>query len=199
VTHDPADDVAAGPGGLWNWRTTLRRTRSVVVMRPGDNLQYARGHESDHLIPIGELAARTGVAVTALRYYDELGLVRPKTRASGQRRYSESAVRAVGMVLFLREVGFSLAEVAELTGARNRTARWSALVDSKLSALAEQEHRLLVARTALEHARDCPATDPSRCPRLWSIVDARLNGESLEDSHAALHGTAPAARKGHAG
>lgn len=142
---------------------------------------------SDRLISIGELARRTGVAVTALRYYDELGLVRPETRVSGQRRYAESAVRAVGVVLFLRDVGFSLAEVAELIAARTRTARWSALVDRKLASLAEHEHRLLVARTLLEHARDCPATPPTRCPRFWSIIDARLSGESLEDSHATVH------------
>lgn len=142
---------------------------------------------SDRLIPIGELARRTGVAVTALRYYDELGLVRPQTRASGQRRYAESAVRAVGVVMLLRDVGFSLAEVAELIAGRTRTPRWSALVDRKLAALAEHEHRLLVARTALEHGRDCAAKDPFRCPRFRSIIDARLSGESLEDSHAAVH------------
>lgn len=141
----------------------------------------------DRLIPIGELARRTGVAVTALRYYDELGLVRPKTRASGQRRYAESAVREVGVVLFLRDVGFSLAEAADLLAAHARTARWSALVDDKIAALAEDQHRLRVALTALEHARDCPAKDPSRCPRFWSIIDARLSGESLEDSHAVVH------------
>ena len=55
------------------------------------------------LIPIGELARRTGVAVTALRYYDELGLVRPTSRASGQRRYAESAIGRVGVVLLLRD------------------------------------------------------------------------------------------------
>ncbi len=142
---------------------------------------------SERLIPIGELARRTGVAVTALRYYDELGLVRPKTRASGQRRYAESAVQAVAVVLFLRDVGFSLAEVAELIAARTRTARWSALVDRKLTALAEHEHRLLVARTLLELARDCPATHPTRCPRFRSIIDTRLSGASLEDSHATVH------------
>lgn len=141
----------------------------------------------ERLISIGELARRSGVAVTALRYYDELGLVRPNTRASGQRRYAESAVRAVGVVLLLRDVGFSLAEVAELIAARTRTPRWSALVSCQLAALAEHEHRLLVARTLLEHARDCPAEHPSRCPRFWSIIDARLRGESLEDSHAAMH------------
>jgi DNA-binding transcriptional MerR regulator len=160
---------------------------------------------SDDLLSIGELAARTNVAVTALRYYDELGLVRPATRASGQRRYAESAVSEVGVVLFLREVGFTLAEIAQLlatTGSRTEcgskagvrtpafephSVGWSDLVERKLAELAEQQHRLLVARTALEHARDCPAGDPSRCPRFWAIIDARLSGDSLEDSHAAVH------------
>jgi DNA-binding transcriptional MerR regulator len=142
---------------------------------------------SDRLIAIGELARRTGAAVTTLRYYDELGLVRPKTRASGQRRYDESAVRAVGVVLFLRDIGFSLSEVAELVTARTGTTRWSTLLDRKLSALAEYERRIIVARTALEHARNCPAKDPTRCQRFWSIIDARLSGKSLEDSHAAVH------------
>ncbi len=131
---------------------------------------------SDELISIGELSRRTGVAVTALRYYDQLGLVRPKIRVAGQRRYSEAAVRAVGVVLFLRDIGFTLAEVAQLTSARTRAARWSSMVDRKLTDLAEQEHRLLVARTALEHARDCPAKDPTSCPRFWSIIDTRLTG-----------------------
>ncbi len=142
---------------------------------------------SERLLSIGELAGRTGVAVTALRYYDELGLVQPKTRASGQRRYAESSVRTVGVVLFLREVGFSLTEIADLITARTRTGRWSALVDRKLAQLAEQERRLMVARIALEHARDCPAKDPSRCPRFWSLIDALLRGESLEEGHAGLH------------
>jgi DNA-binding transcriptional MerR regulator len=142
---------------------------------------------SDGLLSIGELATRTGVAVTALRYYDELGLVRPQRRISGQRRYAESAVRAVGVVVFLRDVGFSLGEIAELMADAPRTYRWSELVDRKLEALTEQQHRLVVARTALEHARSCPAKDPSRCPRFWSIIDARLAGTSLEDSHSAVH------------
>jgi DNA-binding transcriptional MerR regulator len=142
---------------------------------------------ADGLLSIGELAASTGVAVTALRYYDQLGLVRPDRRVSGQRRYDRSAVRAVGVVLFLREVGFSLAEIGELIGDGPRTRRWSDLLQRKLDELAEQERRLAVARTALEHARACPARDPTRCDRFATIVDARLEGASLEQSHAALH------------
>ena len=142
---------------------------------------------AEPLLPIGELARRTGVAITALRYYDELGLVRPEARASGQRRYAESAVRDVGVVLFLRDVGFSLAEIAELGAVRSGSDEWAALVERKVAELAEQERSLRVARTALEHARDCPAEDPRRCPRFWAIVDARLAGASVEDSHAVVH------------
>lgn len=96
-------------------------------------------------------------------------------------------MRAVGLVLLLREVGFTLGEVADLVAAGPRAARWSALVERKLAELAEHQRRLQVARTALEHGRACPAVDPSRCPRFWSIIDARLSGQSLEDSHAAVH------------
>ena len=138
----------------------------------------------EQLFSIGELAARTGVAVTALRYYDELGLVRPRARASGQRRYAQSAVRAVGVVLFLRDVGFSLAEIAELTGDAARPDRWAEIVERKLVEVAEQQHRLAAARTALEHARDCPAEHPSRCQRFWSIIDAVVDGAAVEEAHS---------------
>ena len=138
------------------------------------------------LLSIGELAERTGVATTALRYYDELGLVRPTARASGRRRYATSAVAEVGAVLFLREVGFTLAEIGSFMAAGGRRS-WQKVVDRKLAELAEQQHRLDVARTALEHARKCPAGEPVRCPRFWSIIDGRLRGLSLEESHAGAH------------
>jgi DNA-binding transcriptional MerR regulator len=140
---------------------------------------------SDALLSIGELSDRTGVAVTALRYYDELGLVRPADRASGRRRYHEDAVRAVGVILFLRDVGFTLAEVADLLAPPPTAGGWPDLVDRKLAEIAAQEHRLAVARAALEHAKACPTGDPVRCPRFWAIVDARLDGVGLDEAHGA--------------
>jgi MerR family redox-sensitive transcriptional activator SoxR len=58
------------------------------------------------LLSIGELSSCTGVATSALRYYEEIGLVRPVKRVSQQRRYNESAVDIIGVVLLLRGVGF---------------------------------------------------------------------------------------------
>ncbi len=126
------------------------------------------------------------MAGTTLRYYDEIGLVRPAGRASGRRRYADSAVAQVGVVLFLREVGFSLAEISSLIGGGGRRG-WQKVVERKLEELADQQHRLEVARTALEHVRQCPAGEPTMCPRFWSIIEGRLHGFSLEESHARAH------------
>jgi DNA-binding transcriptional MerR regulator len=138
------------------------------------------------LLSIGELAERSGVATTALRYYDELGLVRPATRSSGHRRYAESAVAEVGAILFFREVGFSLAEIRTFLTARDPRSRQE-IVDCKLAELTEQQHRIEVAREALAHGQRCPAGDPMRCSRFWSIIDGQLRGLSLEQSHARVH------------
>jgi DNA-binding transcriptional MerR regulator len=137
------------------------------------------------LLSIGELSDRTGVPTSALRYYDELGLVRPATRAAGRRRYTAAAVRDVGLILFFREIGFSLTEIGRLmTGDRQDLRE---MIDNKLAELAEQQHRIEVARTALEHGRQCPASDPMKCSRFWSIIEGRLHGLSLEESHSRAH------------
>jgi DNA-binding transcriptional MerR regulator len=138
------------------------------------------------LLSIGELAERTGVATTALRYYDELRLVRPATRSSGRRRYAESAVAEVAAILFFREVGFSLAEISSFLTAHDRRSRQE-IVDRKLAELTQQQHRIEVAREALAHGQRCPAGDPMRCSRFWSIIDGQLRGLSLEESHARVH------------
>jgi DNA-binding transcriptional MerR regulator len=136
-------------------------------------------------LSIGELSERTGVPTSALRYYDELGLVRPAARVAGRRRYAASAVRDVGLVLLFREIGFSLTEIGRLIAGERQTRQ--DMIDRKLAELAEQQHRIDVARTALEHGRQCPASDPMKCSRFWSIIDDRLRGTSLEESHARAH------------
>lgn len=116
---------------------------------------------------------------TTLRYYDDLGLVRPVTREAGRRRYDESAVAQVGVILVLRDAGFTLAEIAEL----GEPAQWQDLAARKLEELAALAARVQVARASLEHALACPHGNPRECPTFWSVVDARLQGRPLADAH----------------
>jgi DNA-binding transcriptional MerR regulator len=90
---------------------------------------------SDRHLTIGELAKRTGVATSALRYYEELGLIPAPVRVSGQRRYPESAVGLVGMILLLRDVGFSLRESKAFLASRTQAVDgWRRLTQRKLAA-----------------------------------------------------------------
>lgn len=155
----------------------------------------AEGGESANtpwLLSIGELAEQTGVAATALRYYDELGLVRPATRTAGRRRYATSAVAEVSLIRLLREVGFSLADVASFLSATARRSRQE-VIERKLVDLTEKQHRLDVARTMLEHGQRCPADEPLHCSRFLTVIDEQLRGLSLEEGHARVHGGGPPA------
>jgi DNA-binding transcriptional MerR regulator len=145
-----------------------------------------RPKATPRLLSIGELAERTGVPTTALRYYDELGLVTPTARESGRRRYAASAVAEVGVIRFLREVGFTLAEVSSFLAVDKPRSRRE-IIDRKLAEVVEQQRQLEVAREVLEHGRHCPADDPMRCSRFWSIIEGHRHGLSLEASHAQVH------------
>ena len=96
-----------------------------------------------------------------------------------------SAVRDVGVILFFREIGFSLAEIGRFLAGGRQCRR--EMIDHRLAELAERQHRIEVARTALEHGRQCPAGEPMTCSRFWSIIEGRQRGLSLEESHVRAH------------
>jgi MerR family redox-sensitive transcriptional activator SoxR len=139
---------------------------------------------SERLLTIGELARRAGVATSALRYYEELGLLPAPVRISRQRRYPESAVGLVGMILLLRDVGFSLAEGKSLMASHaGERGGWRRLAQRKLAELDEQIAKVQTAREAIIHALRCPHEDFVESPNFTRLVDARLAGQSLSEAH----------------
>jgi DNA-binding transcriptional MerR regulator len=135
-------------------------------------------------LTIGELADRTGVATSALRYWEELGLLPAPARVSGQRRYPRSAVERVGAILLLRDVGFTLREVkAFLASGSASVDGWRELVQRKLAELDQRIAQTQAARNAIAHAVACPHDDIRECPNFGSAVAARLAGSPLEQAH----------------
>src|SRR6266487_7090301 len=130
---------------------------------------------SERLLTIGELARRTGVAASALRYWEELGLLPAPARISGQRRYPESAVALVGVILLLHDVGFSLAEQKALMASRGVAPdEWQRLARRKLAELDEQIAKARVAREAIDHGLRCPHEDILHCTNFRGLIAARL-------------------------
>lgn len=134
----------------------------------------------DPHLTIGELAKRTGVATSALRYYEELDLLPAPGRVSGQRRYPESAVGLVGVILLLRDVGFSLRESKALLASRTQAVEgWRSLAHRKLADLDEQIAKAQTAKEVITHGLACPNSA--------SIVAALLACQPLEEAHLVFH------------
>ncbi|MFC6882082.1 MULTISPECIES: MerR family transcriptional regulator [Actinomadura] len=140
---------------------------------------------ADERLTIGELAKATGVATSALRYWEDLGLIPVPARVSGQRRYPASSVELVGMILLLRDVGFTLREVKALVTPRPEKSRaWQELQERKLAELDERIAQAQAARTAIAHGLACPHEDFYDCPNFTAILAARLAGASLQEAHS---------------
>src|SRR5256885_6063527 len=69
--------------------------------------------EDDPLLSIGDVAQRSGVKASALRFYESLNLIESVRSASGHRRYHRSSLRRIAFVVFAQRIGFTLEEIAE--------------------------------------------------------------------------------------
>ena len=99
------------------------------------------------LLPISEVSRRSGVAASALRFYEERGLIRSERAGSGHRRYAREVLRRLAFIVFAQRMGLSLdeiaAELAKLPGNRapdksdwaRISATWKARIDERIAEL----------------------------------------------------------------
>ena len=99
------------------------------------------------LLTIGDVARRSGVASSALRFYEERGLIGSERAGSGHRRYPRSVLRRIAFIVFAQRVGLTLdeigAELAKLPPDRAPTRRdwsrlsstWTARIDGRIAEL----------------------------------------------------------------
>ncbi|WP_291986863.1 heavy metal-responsive transcriptional regulator [Luteitalea sp.] len=123
----------------------------------------------------GEVAARAGVNIQTLRYYERRGLLgRPPRTASGYRRYSEDAVRIVRFVKRAQELGFTLDEAEQLLRLRRvSSARQSsvrALATAKVADIESKMRQLAAMRAALQQMLSaCCGDGALECPILEAL------------------------------
>jgi DNA-binding transcriptional MerR regulator len=126
------------------------------------------------MLTIGEVARRAGVATSAVRYYERIGLLPADDREGGQRRYREPTLRRLVFIGMLQDAGLSLEDVAGILRA-DTAAEWKAIGQVRLDHLDEEIARLQRAREYLAGALLCrfdhPATD---CKVMGFEIDRRL-------------------------
>jgi MerR family transcriptional regulator, redox-sensitive transcriptional activator SoxR len=117
---------------------------------------------------IGEVADRSGVAASALRFYEERGLINSERAGSGHRRYPRPVLRRIAFIVFAQRVGLTLEEIgtelAKLPPDRAPTRRdWSRLSSGWTSRIDERIAELERLRLGLTECIGCGCLSLDRC------------------------------------
>jgi len=128
---------------------------------------------------IGELARQVGIQTSAIRYYEEIGLMPPPPRIGGWRRYESGMVDRLQVIHTAREMGFSIEEIRTLLDgfpqATVPSERWRNLAEDKLSEIAEIIARATALKDLLEAGLNCTCEDIELC--LSTKGDSCLSGK----------------------
>lgn len=112
---------------------------------------------------IGEVAERTGIPASTLRYYEQIGVLPSARRVNGQRRYPPETLRLLAIVQMAKQANFSLAEIRELLGESSPSDRWRALAQQKIAeADAMIAHATHIKQIVIV-GMDCRCTDLLSC------------------------------------
>ncbi|SEP79255.1 redox-sensitive transcriptional activator SoxR [Thalassovita taeanensis] len=127
-------------------------------------------------LPIGALSERTGLAVSAIRYYEAQGLVKAWRNAGGQRRFQRSDIRRLSFVMIAQKFGFSIAEIRKeldrLPDGRTPTpADWARISQQFRAALDARITTLEKLRDDLDGCIGCGCLSLPKCS-LYNHADA---------------------------
>lgn len=120
------------------------------------------------IIPIGKLAERTGVAVSAIRFYEEKGLIHSLRTSGNQRRFLRSDIRRVSFILIAQRLGLSLTEIedqlAHLPQGRTPTPHDWKVISQKMRAQIDAKIKLLtLTRAKLDDCIGCGCLSLAKC------------------------------------
>ena len=124
--------------------------------------------KSTDLLAIGELARRTGLAVSAIRYYEEKGLIEALRSRGNQRRFARSDIRRLSFILIAQRLGLSLDDIAKalagLPEGRNPSARdWARISRVIRAQLDDQIAALERMRANLDGCIGCGCLSLKKC------------------------------------
>ncbi|AQZ68659.1 Transcriptional regulator, MerR family [[Actinomadura] parvosata subsp. kistnae] len=124
----------------------------------------------DTLIDIGEVARRSGLAASALRFYERKGLIRAEGRNGLRRAYRPETLERLALISCARDAGFTLSEIAEFLAARPSDERLRARMAAKEREVSQRVDQLTRLRDSLRHAVVCTHDPLVECPEFKQAV-----------------------------
>ncbi|HRE15573.1 MAG TPA: helix-turn-helix domain-containing protein [Rhodocyclaceae bacterium] len=125
---------------------------------------------------IGEVAKRSGVPASTLRFYEEKGLITSPGRQGLRRRFDPGVVERLALIALGRAAGFSLDEIAQMFGADGQPNIDRQLLADKADQIDRMIKKLKAMSNGLKHAAVCPAPNHMECPSFQRLVRAATSG-----------------------
>ena len=122
------------------------------------------------ILDIGEVAELTGLPVSALRYYEELGLIRSMGRHGLRRLFDVKILQQLQFVALGQKAGFRLEEVGQMFGSDGRLRIDRELLMEKAKDVDRHIKQLTAVREGLKHVAHCPEPNHLECPKFQKLL-----------------------------
>ena len=131
-------------------------------------------------LTIGEVAARSGLSASAIRYYEEQGLVPRVARKGGRRIYDALILDRLAAIDLAKSAGFTLAQIRDLfsaVGSGGPASAWAKFSEAKRADLDERLARLVRMKAVLSELARCGCATLAECGRAFNAARSRLPPE----------------------
>jgi DNA-binding transcriptional MerR regulator len=122
-------------------------------------------------LDIGEVSARSGIKPSALRYYEEAGLISSISRHGLRRQFPPEVLLQLKLIAMGKSAGFSLEEIAGMFGRNGMPDLPRAVLHQKADEINRQIHELTALRDTLRHVADCSAPSHMECPTFRRLLE----------------------------
>jgi DNA-binding transcriptional MerR regulator len=127
-------------------------------------------------LDIAEVAQRSGVPASTLRFYEEQGLIAAVGRRGLRRQFDAGVLERLALIALGRAAGFSLEEIALMFAPDGRLRIRRPVLAAKAEELDKTISRLKAMRDGLRHAAACPARSHMECPTFRRLLRAAASG-----------------------
>lgn len=129
------------------------------------------------MLDIAQVAKRSGLPASTLRFYEEKGLIESAGRRGLRRTFEPTVLERLALIALGRLAGFTLDEIGRMFGADGKPRIERAALAAKAEELDATIQRLTAMREGLRHAADCPAPSHMECPHFRRILNMVQGGE----------------------
>ncbi|QQK72688.1 helix-turn-helix domain-containing protein [Pectobacterium versatile] len=132
-------------------------------------------------LDIGEIAEKSGIKPSALRYYEEIGLIASVSRNGLRRQFPADVLLQLRLITMGKSAGFSLQEIAGMFNKDGMPDLPRTTLHQKADDIDRQIKELTILRDTLRHVADCSAPSHMECPTFRKLVETTHRRGQIQD------------------